>query len=111
MADLPTGYAVTAIAVAVGITVSLRALPFAMRTALKQSAVLADIGRSMPLGALIILAASRLAAINLTTSPAGVSQMAGVAVTALVHRWRHNALLSIVAGTAVCLVIANGLLP
>lgn len=47
----------TALGVAVAITFTLRAVPFAMKGALRGSALLADVGRWMPLGAISILAA------------------------------------------------------
>jgi hypothetical protein len=37
-------------------------------------------------------------------------EIAGVAATVAVHAWRRNVVLSLVAATAVCLVLANGVL-
>ncbi|WP_432890148.1 branched-chain amino acid transporter permease [Kribbella sp. CA-245084] len=104
-------YIATALAVAVTITVALRALPFAMKSALNESALLADIGRWMPLGAITILAIYCLAGIDLTTPSHGVPEIAGVAATIAIHLWRRNAVLSIVTGTAACLVLTNLALP
>lgn len=104
-------YIVTALAVAVAITVTLRAVPFAMKNALKDFQLLADVGRWMPLGAITILAIYCLAAIDITLPPHGISELTGVAVTVATHRWRYNAVLSILAGTMACLVIANYILP
>jgi hypothetical protein len=59
-------YITVALAVAVGITVTLRAIPFGMKNVIKESALLADIGRWMPLGAIVILAVYCLAAIKIT---------------------------------------------
>jgi branched-subunit amino acid transport protein AzlD len=75
------------LAVAVAITVSLRALPFAMRTAMSGSALLVSVDHRHP--------------------PYGLGELVGVAVTAAVHLWRHNAALSIVAGTSSYLLISN----
>jgi branched-subunit amino acid transport protein AzlD len=104
-------YIAAAVAVAVAITVALRAVPFVMRSAIKESALLADIGRWMPLGAMTILAIYCLAAIDTTTAPYGVPELTGVAVTVAVHWWRRNAVLSIGTGTTACLVLTNGVLP
>jgi branched-subunit amino acid transport protein AzlD len=60
------GYVATALAVAVGITVTLRALPFAMKRAMEGSALLANVGRWLPLGAIAILAAYCLSTIDVT---------------------------------------------
>jgi branched-subunit amino acid transport protein AzlD len=105
------GYIAAALAVAVAITVTLRALPFGMRNAMKESALLADIGRWMPLGAITILAAYRLTTINVTTPTHGIPELTGVAATIAIHWWPRNAVLSIVTGTAACLVMTNWVLP
>jgi branched-subunit amino acid transport protein AzlD len=104
-------YVATALAVAVAITVTLRAVPFAMKSALKESALLANIGRWMPLGAITVLAIYCLARIDVTGPTHGVPEIAGVVVTFAVHAWRHNAVLSIVAGTVTCLVLTNFVMP
>ena len=82
-----------------------------MKNAMKQSALLADVGRWMPLGAITILALYCLAAIDTTRAPHGIPELTGVTVTVAVHWWRHNAVLSIVTGTAACLVMTNWVLP
>lgn len=104
-------YLAAALAVAVGITVTLRAAPFGMKHATKGSALLADIGRWMPLGAIIILAVYCLTTIDVTAPPYGVSELVGVAVTLAVHLWRRSAVVSIVTGTAACLAMTNWVLP
>jgi branched-subunit amino acid transport protein AzlD len=100
-------YIATALGVAVAITVALRALPFLLKSAMAGSALLADIGRWMPLGAVTILALYCLSTIDLTRGPHGLPELAGVAATVGVHWWRRNAVLSIVAGTTMCLLVAN----
>lgn len=99
-----------ALAVAVAITIALRAVPFGMKGALRDSALLADIGRWMPLGAITILAVYCLTAIDLAAPARGVPELTGAAVTLTAHAWLRNAALSILAGTAACLVLANGVL-
>jgi branched-subunit amino acid transport protein AzlD len=105
MPDL--AYIATALGVAVAITVVLRTLPFFLKGATADSALLADIGRWMPLGAVVILALYCLSAIDLTHTPHGLPELTGVAATVAVHQWRRNAVLSIVAGTTVCLLITH----
>ena len=48
---------------------------------MKESALLADVGRRMPLGAITILASYCLAAIDTTQPPHGIPELTGVAVT------------------------------
>lgn len=105
MSDGP--YLAAGIAVAAGITFALRGLPFLMKNRIGESRLLADVGRWMPLGAIAILLVYCLEAIDFGASSHGVPELAGVAATVAVHlRWR-NAVASIVAGTTVCLVLAN----
>lgn len=109
---MPEGtYIATALAVAVAITVTLRAVPFAMKNTLQQSTLLADIGRWMPLGAITLLAIYCLSAVDTTKPPHGIPELAGVAVTVATHQWRHNAILSIITGTAACLLMTHWFMP
>ncbi|MDQ4104159.1 MAG: AzlD domain-containing protein [Actinomycetota bacterium] len=71
---------------------------------MQQSRLLADISRWMPLGAITILAIYCLSAIDTTKPPHGIPELAGAAVTVATHRWRHNAILSIITGTAARLM-------
>lgn len=102
-----SGYLATALGLSVAITVALRAVPFAMKGALADSALIANLGRWMPLGAVTILAVYCLSAIDVTAPGHGAGPAIGTVVTIAVHAWRHNAVLSIVAGTAACLLITN----
>ncbi len=104
-------YVAVALAVAVAITVTLRAVPFSMTTTMKQSALLADVGRWMPLGAITVLAVYCLSTIDITGPSHGFAELTGVTVTVATHWWRRNAVLSIVTGTAACLVMTNLVLP
>lgn len=99
-----------ALAVAIGVTVALRAVPFGMKDALRGSALVVDVARWMPLGALTILVVYCLSTIDLAAPGRGVPELVGVAVTVTAHAWRRNAALSILAGTTACLVLANGVL-
>ncbi len=105
------GYTALALTVAVAITFTLRAIPFAMKSALRDSALLADVGRWMPLGAISILAVYCLAGLHLTDPGRAVPQLAGLAVTVAVHLWRRNLVLSLVTGTTVSLLLANWIVP
>jgi len=104
-------YVAAALAVAVGITFALRAMPFAMKNALKESALLADVGRWMPLGAITILAIYCLTTIDITTPAYGLAGLTGVAATIAIHWWRRNAVLSILAGTATYFIMVNWIIP
>lgn len=107
---MPDGlYVSAALALAVAVTIALRALPFAMKNALRDSALVADLGRWIPLGAVTVLAVYCLSSIDLDAPGHGLGPVLGVAVTVGVHAWRRNAVLSILAGTMTCLLLVNTL--
>jgi branched-subunit amino acid transport protein AzlD len=74
-------YVATALGVAVAITVTLRAAPFAIKSALKNSPLGADLGRWLPLGAVTILATYCLGSIKLSGPSHGLPELAGVFTT------------------------------
>ena len=101
------GYIAIAVAVAVAITVTLRTIPFVARSAIRDSVVLADLGRWMPLGAVTILAVYCLSRIDVTGPTHGAGPLVGVTVTVAIHLWRRNPLLSIALGTAACVTVTT----
>ena len=105
MTDVP--YLLLAVAAAAAVTFALRAIPFALKGALKDSPLLADLRVWMPLGAILILLFYAVCGVDFGGSGHGIPEVAGIVVTALTHWWRRNAILSMATGTAVCLVLAN----
>ncbi|CPX14257.1 Putative transcriptional regulator%2C TetR family [Mycobacteroides abscessus] len=59
------------------------------------------------LGATVILAVYCLSTIDFTAPAHGTGPILGAAVTVGMHLWRRNAVLSIVVGTAACLLVTN----
>ena len=104
-----TLYIVAAIAIAAGITFSLRAASFGIKGALQGSALLDNLGRWMPLGAMAILLIYCLNAVEWKMDSTGAAYGIASVVTVAVHLWRRNAVLSIVAGTVTCAVILTAL--
>lgn len=102
-------YIPAALAVAVVITVALRTIPFLARRRLRDSALLFDLGRWMPLGIVTILAIYCLSLIDLSAPTRSAGPLVGVAVTVAIHLWRRNMVLSITAGTLACVLVANAL--
>ena len=95
------GYVLGALAVMFVVTVALRAAPFLALSALKNSAFVDFLGRTMPAGVMVILVMYTLRDVGQSTwLPATV----GLAGTIAVHLWRRNAALSTVVGTGLYLV-------
>ena len=103
-----TWYMISVVLVAGGITLLLRALPFAILKPLRKSKFVQSLGRWMPAGILVILAIVMLG--NEIAARPGKIWIVAVAsgATVLTHLLgRRRALLSIFVGTAVYIVLLN----
>ncbi|MPV89833.1 branched-chain amino acid ABC transporter [Georgenia ruanii] len=87
------------------VTYALRLAPFLALRRVRDSALVSFLGRTMPLGVMAILVVYTLSAVDLTPAPHGLPEVAGVVVTAALHLWRRNALLSIVGGTGTYMAV------
>ena len=105
--EVTTGYILAAILVAAGITFLLRLLPFGLKKALAGSELLDALSHWIPLGAVALLAIYAVAKINYSSFATAAPYRAGRVVTVAVHLWRKNMVLSMVAGTVTCVVLAN----
>ncbi|NJP67940.1 AzlD domain-containing protein [Streptomyces spiramenti] len=101
-----TPYLFAAVAVTVAVTWSLRALPFVALAPLRESRTLHYLGVRMPTGVLVVLVVYCLRGMPVADN-AWLAPAAALAVTAGLHLWRRNVLLSITAGTAVHVVLLN----
>ena len=97
--------AVYVIAVTALVTVLTRFLPFAVFGKRPLPRVVVYLGRVLPPAIMAALVVYCLKDIDLTAFPFGLAQLISVAVTALVHLWRRNTLLSIAVGTACYMVL------
>ncbi|MFC5138073.1 branched-chain amino acid transporter permease [Actinomycetospora rhizophila] len=96
-----TSYLVAVVAVGAGITVALRAAPFAVMRTLRRSPLMAYLGRHLPAGVMLVLVVYLLRDLPVDRPLLALRELVPVAATAAVHLWRRNALLSMAAGTAV----------
>ncbi|KAE8763687.1 branched-chain amino acid transporter permease [Georgenia thermotolerans] len=87
------------------VTYALRLAPFLALRRVRDSALVSFLGRTMPLGVMAILVVYTLSSVDLTAAPHGLPELAGVVVTAALHLWRRNALLSIVGGTGTYMAV------
>ena len=105
--EVTAGYILTAVFVAAGITFMLRLLPFGLKKALAGSELLDALSHGIPLGAVALLAIYAVAKIDYSSFTTAAPYLAGLVVTVGVHLWRKNMVLSMVAGTVTCVVLAN----
>lgn len=100
-------YILSALAVAAGITFTLRLIPFVIKNALKDNALLTDLSRWIPPGALIILGVYVLSEIDFGSWNTAAPYIAGSVVTVGLHVWQRNIALSLIVGTLICVILAN----
>lgn len=99
-----TAYLIAVVAACTTITWALRALPFAALSPLRASATVRYLSTHMPVGVMVILAVYTL---HEGTSSEFLLKGPALAATLLLHLWRHNAVLSILGGTAVHVLLAS----
>ena len=88
------------------ITVLLRLFPFAAMRGVKNNQLIVGLGRTMPVGVMVVLVIYTL--FSQTGEPGGIwASLIAVAITALLHWWRRSAGLSIVGGTVAYMVLVN----
>ncbi|MEJ2890629.1 branched-chain amino acid transporter permease [Actinomycetospora aeridis] len=95
------GYLAAVVAVGAGVTLALRAAPFAVMRTLRSSPLAGYLARHLPAGVMLILVVYLLRDLPVDRPLLTLRVLVPVAVTAAVHLWRRNALLSMAAGTAV----------
>lgn len=98
--------AILILLIAGGITFLIRALPFLLfGNGERISPQLSFIGRTLPLSVIAVLIVYCLKDSIFTSFSALWPQLIGVIITALLHLWKRNNLISIAGGTAVYMVL------
>ena len=101
-------YAASAVAVTAAVTALLRFLPFLLfRGKRKTPAAVTYLGNVLPYGVMAMLVVFCLRGTTLSAPAGWVPQAAACTVTALLHAWKHNTLLSIVCGTACYMILVQ----
>lgn len=104
---MDTGYLLIVIVTMGAVTFALRALPFLSAQWLRRSPVVQHLGRFLPLAimALLLVHSASGAAREHATGP--WPELLSIAVTCLLQWRSRNPLLSIVAGTALYVLLRN----
>ena len=116
MRSIPDLTAAIMVAIVAAITFALRAAPFLLFGGKRQTPrTVTYLGRFLPpaiIGALVIYCLKNTAYVpfDFTSSPLLVPALIAGAVTAALHVWRKNTLLSILAGT-VCYMLLIRFVP
>ena len=97
-------YVITAMAIIAVVTYLLRAAPFIALSKVSDHPIVIEVGRSMPIGVMVILVLYTLLDVSFS---APVGWVPGMVVTFLVHwKWK-NAMPSIVSGVATYAILLH----
>ncbi|NLT14119.1 MAG: branched-chain amino acid transporter AzlD [Clostridiales bacterium] len=89
-------------------TVVTRFLPFVVfKKAASEHSYISYLGRVLPYAAIGLLVVYCLKGVSLTEAPHGIPEAIAIIVTAALHFWKGNTLLSIGAGTVIYMVLVN----
>ena len=99
------GYTAALIAVMTAVTFLTRALPF-LRGDHPPKIVL-YLGRVLPPAVMAMLVVYCLRGMNFTAASGWLPQIIAVGAVVLLHKWKHNTLLSIFGGTLLYMVLVQ----
>ncbi|MFZ4622739.1 MAG: branched-chain amino acid transporter permease [Rhodoferax sp.] len=104
---ISTSHALGALAAMALVTFGLRALPFLAARFLQSHPAVQRLGRFLPLAIMTLLLLHTLAG-SARQNPSGPwAELAAVATVVVLQWWRRQALLSILAGTALYVLLRN----
>lgn len=99
-------HAVILIAIMSLVTIAIRFFPFFVFGGKKETPeYISYLGRVLPYAIMAMLVVYCLKEVSFLTSPFGIPELIGVFLVVLVHKWKHNTLLSIGIGTICYMVL------
>lgn len=104
MIDL--GHSLALVAVMAAVNALTRFLPFWVFSKGVPKAVV-YLGKVLPSAIMAMLVVYCLRNMTFLAAPYGAAEMIAVAVVVLIHKWRHSTMLSLVAGTAVYMLLVQ----
>ena len=101
-------YPVAVIAVMTAVTFLTRALPFLLfDRGQEPPKMVLYLGRVLPPAVIAMLVVYCLRGMDLSAASGCAPQVIGVAAVVLLHKWKHNTLLSIFGGTILYMVLVQ----
>ena len=98
-------HAAALVAVIAAVTIALRFAPFLLLRGRETPKFIAYLGRVLPYAIMGMLVVYCLRGTSFSTVANWLPQLIAVAVVVLLHLWKRNTLLSIIAGTALYMVL------
>lgn len=103
-----TTYSIIAIAVAALCTFTTRLVPFALFGGKKEvPATITYLGKVLPPAIIATLIIYCIRSVDFTASPHGAAEIIAIVVTALLHIWKKNTLISIGGGTILYMFLVQ----
>ena len=103
-----TTYSIIAIAVAAICTFATRLVPFALFGGKKEvPAVITYLGKVLPPAIIATLIIYCVRSVDFTASPHRAAEIIAIVVTALLHIWKKNTLISIGGGTILYMILVQ----
>lgn len=101
-------YPLAFIAVMAGVTLLTRALPFLLfDRGQEPPGTILYLGRVLPPAVMSMLVVYCLRGMDFSAAPGWLPQVIGVGAVALLHKWKHNTLLSIFGGTLLYMFLVQ----
>lgn len=106
MAD--TGTSLGIVAVVALVTLSTRALPFLLfRNHAKIPKIIPALGKVLPFAMMGLLVVYCLKSVSVVSYPFGLPELIAAAAVILLHRWKHQTLLSVGVGTILYMLLVQ----
>ncbi len=103
-----TTYSIIAIAIAALCTFATRLVPFALFGGKKEvPATITYLGKVLPPAIIATLIIYCIRSVDFTASPHGAAEIIAIVVTALLHIWKKNTLISIGGGTILYMFLVQ----
>lgn len=101
-------HSVLIVAVCALVTIGLRFLPFVIfRGDRLTPPYIVYLGKVLPYAIMGMLVVFCLKNVSLTAAPHGLPELVACALTALLHVWKRNTLISIIGGTAAYMIMVQ----
>lgn len=106
---MDAGHSLALVLVMAGMTALLRFLPFGLFSKKTPKPVL-YLGEVLPPAVMAMLVVYCLKNTSFLAAPYGIPEIISILLVVALHKWKHNTLLSIVAGTACYMIMVQILL-
>ena len=100
-------HAAALVAVIAAVTIALRFAPFLLLRGRETPKFIAYLGRVLPYAIMGMLVVYCLRGTSFTNASNWLPQLISVAVVVGLHIWKRNTLLSIIAGTAIYMILVQ----